>query len=314
MTRPLLSILVLARNTLPSTTLCLASLLDMLIALNMDRAAVEFVLIDDHSDSRAIVDLFKQVRTSAAPAQVKIVRFTSHRHYVYGVAVGLSVASGRNVLFVSHDMVVPPACVATMLALAGSDAAIGVIRPVSSHMDMATEHQVPFPPELNFASSADVAAYARFVARHHGLTVGAPPLFIGDAFLVTRAALDTIGVFDTRFHGFMGDIDFGVRARRSGVRCVTARGAWLYHEGGGLRKRLAETAGGDVELELARTFQSEAAAAWQVFRQKWDLLLPETHDYLSAEEVKRLHLSPPASVFAMRQPPLPLDPQICEVC
>ena len=314
MTRPLLSILVLARNTLPSTTRCLASLLDTVTALNMDRAAVEFVLVDDHSDTGEIVDLFRQVRAAAAPTDVKIVRFTSHRHYTYGVAIGLSVATGRNVLFVSHDMIVPPACVATMLALVASDARIGLIRPVSGHMDLAPDQELMFPPELRFASAADCAAYARFVARYHGLAVGAPPLFIGDAFLVTRGALDTIGVFDTRFYGFMGDIDFGVRARRSGIRCVTAHGAWLYHPGSGLRKQVAETAGAAVEQALARRFESEAAVAWRLFREKWDLSLPEVPDHLSAEHVKSLHLSPPASVFEMRQPPLAIDPQICEVC
>jgi GT2 family glycosyltransferase len=228
---PALSILLLARDTLASTARCLASLLETVPVLGLDRAAVEYVLIDDHSDTPDIVRLFREVRAAVAPADVRIVRFTAHRHYVYGVAMGLSLARGQNVLLVSHDMIVPPACVRQLLAVAASDPAIGVVRPVSPHMDMAHAQQVAIPPGVVMRNSADVAAFARFVARYHGLDVAAPPLFVGDAFLVTRATLDRIGVFDTRFYGFMGDIDFGVRARRSGVRVVTASGAWLYHDG-----------------------------------------------------------------------------------
>src|SRR5688500_6319930 len=142
----MLSILVLVRNTRQSAANCLQSLLNSVAALGIAKDAVEYVLIDDCSDPPAgIGELFQQVRVAAAPSRVTSIHFKSHRHYAYGMAVGMSVARGASVLFVSHDMIVAPACITTLLAVASSDATIGIVRPVSPHMDCTRHHQVVLP-------------------------------------------------------------------------------------------------------------------------------------------------------------------------
>jgi len=225
----------------------------------------------------------------------------------------MSVARGSAVLFISHDMVIAPACIRALLETAASDASIGVIRPVSPHMDCSRERQVTVPSTTPLREQRDVNAFSSFIARYHGTAVQEPTFFIGDAMLITRGAIERIGVFDTRFFGFMADIDYGVRARRAGLRVVTALGAWLYHEGSGTRKNTAKTAGVAAEESLARRLKAEVETAWAAFRQKWDPALPDDFQKITKEQMARLIAAPPASQFELREPPLAMDPSIWDV-
>jgi hypothetical protein len=210
-------------------------------------------------------------------------------------------------------MIATPACIKTLLELAASDASIGVIRPVSPHMDCSRERQIAPPAALPLRDERDINVLSSFVARYHGLSTQEPTVFIGDAMLITRTAIDRIGVFDTRFFGFMGDIDYGVRARRAELRVVTALGAWLYHEGSGTRKNTAATAGADAENALGRKLDEQVAVAWERFRQKWDLTLPTTFDQSSREPMLRLLTATPATTFDLREQPLAIDPAVWDV-
>ena len=311
----MISILVLVRDTRGPAANCLQALFECVSALGLVRGAdgVEFILIDDHSDpASGIVDMFREVRAAAAPANVRIVRFRTHRHYAYGMALGLSLARGATVLFVSHDMVVPPACLKTLLAVASSAAAFGIVRPISAHMYCTPQNQLAPAAAMPLQSGHDVVQFARHVARERGLAVDDPAVFIGDAMLVRRDVIDRIGVFDTRFFGFQADVDYGLRARRAGFRVVTALGAWLYHGGSGFRKSTAETAGAEAEAEVTRQIVSDAAAAWSTFRDKWrGATLPDTFQELDMPGLQQLARLPRAPWEY--QPPIVIDPDVCEV-
>ncbi|MEA2736223.1 MAG: hypothetical protein QOE14_2674, partial [Humisphaera sp.] len=206
----MLTILVLVRNTRGLAASCVQSLLESVSALGLAKEQVEYVLIDDFSDpSAGVVAMFREVRAAAAPSDVRIIRFKSHRHYAYGMALGLSLARGAAVLFISHDMVVTPACIKTLLEVAASDATIGIVRPISTHMDCARHTELAPPAGTPLRDGGDVAAFSKMVARLRGLETDYPLLLVGDAMLIRRAVIDRIGVFDTRFFGFMADIDYG---------------------------------------------------------------------------------------------------------
>jgi GT2 family glycosyltransferase len=305
----MLSIIVLIHNTRASAANCLESLIETEAALGLaGTGAVEYILIDDHSDPQSgVVELMHQCRQSTR-SDVWIIHLKSHRHYAYGVAIGLSVARGSNVLFVSHDMIVTPDCVRTLLETVATDDTIGVIRPVSRHMDGAANLRLE--PPLPLRDGADVVSFSRVDAQLFGREVAEWSVFIGDAMLITRRCIDRIGVFDTRFYGFMADIDYGLRAQHAGFRVVIARGAWLHHEGAGFRKATAATAGAEAERAAGRRFMEESTAAWEVFRQKWDETLPrERGGNFPSERLRGI-----AQLrFNLYQPPLALDPEICQV-
>jgi hypothetical protein len=56
---------------------------------------------------------------------------------------------------------------------------------------------------------------------------------IGNGVLLTRAALDQVGLFDEEFFAYHEDVDWCLRARRAGFRIVYAGTAAILHKGGG---------------------------------------------------------------------------------
>ena len=91
------------------------------------------MLADDFSNPlRGIAGLFADFR-KATTTPVTIIRFKSHQHYGRALAYAMSMARGDNVLFISHDMLVPSQCIRMLLAVAASDQRQGIVRPVSEH-------------------------------------------------------------------------------------------------------------------------------------------------------------------------------------
>jgi len=170
--------------------------------------------------------------------------------------------------------------------------------------------QLPPPATETFN---DVAAFAQQVRDQHGGEAVDWPMLIGDAMYVTRAAIDRIGVFDTRFYGFMSDIDYGIRLHRAGFRHVIARGAWLSHEGNGTAKATAAAGGMDVRQQ-GQAMLDLVAAAYEQFRLKWGFEnFPPHFREMRRHHFDALHAMPgelPGDGF---QPSLKLNDDVAEV-
>ena len=304
----MLTVMVPFRNTRRQAANCLASLAETFRQLGCLND-VEFIFTDDASDPDAdIVGLLTQFR-GAISAPVTILRFRERQHYTRACAHGFSRARGERILFLSHDMVLTPDCVQTLLAVAGLDARFGIVRATSPYVDCFPQHQValPLPPR----SLRDLFAFARYVADYYGLQWVEDRLLTGDVMLIQRGVLDKIGVMDSRYFGYFGDIDFGLRAQRAGFLLVCARGAWLLHEGAGY-----------YQDEAARTQQTQQAihaarmkvvdAAYRVFRDKWDPSLPPAYPGVAGIDFERLRGLPQVN-FDLYQPLLEWRPELGDV-
>lgn len=308
----MISVIVLTRNAPTLARHCFESLLACADTLARVGGAggVEFILADDHSDDvHAVAPLLKYFAARLAPHPTRAFRFRRQVHYAHGLAYTFSMARGDDVLFVSHDMILTPDCIEELHDRSRADATAGVLRPTSAHMDWARAHAVA-PPEPPRTMNDVFATSAAVRARSRGQVVDWPML-IGDAMWVTRATLDRIGVFDTRFYGFWADIDYGVRLHRAGLRHAIARGAWLHHEGNGANKESAAAAGrpiGDKQqevLELARS-------AYELFRGKWDPTLPADFKAIRRADFDRLHAAPASPAARLFHPPVPPPPELIE--
>ena len=233
----MLSVVIAVRNTSQPTAQCLSSLLRAQNALGT--IDVEYVLMDDASDpQQQIPALFEQFRKQL-PQGVgsSVLRFKQHQHYTRALAQGFSVAKGRHVLFVSHDMLVTAEYVRTLLAVAAGDDSIGLVRGTSPYVDCFPQHEVR--PPFNIRSFDDLDAFSHYVSAYWGLHAEQDNLLTGDSMLIKLEVFDKIGVFDPRYFGYFGDIDFGLRVQRAGFKMVCAKGAWLWHEGAAAYKDLA---------------------------------------------------------------------------
>jgi len=265
----MISLILPARNGGDLTQNCLRSVLHSLQALQLP---AQLILIDDASaPSEQIRARFEAVRTQAPGHEVKIIRATERLHYSRVFAVGLHFAKHDNVLFISNDMLVTPHFLLALLGVAALDARFGIIRGTSNFVDSHPEHTVALPGELK--SYGDVLSFSASRFNDLGLHHVEDRMLSGDAVLVKRRLIERIGVFDCRFFGYFGDIDYGMRAHLAGFKLVCAKGAWLHHLGGGYVKTEAMAGGKDYATLMAERLKV-VDDAYQLFKAKWDPTLP----------------------------------------
>ena len=157
----------------------------------------------------------------------RVFSFTRNLEYCESVNAFLSHARGEQMLFLSNDIFASPAYLGRILATASANPDCGIIRGCSNFVDNnSTEHNLPISDcatrEVYFAFAEEVADNNR---DSHLLD---ERFLVGDAFLATRRLIERIGTFDTRFRGYYGDSDFGLRAQIAGLRVVLECGAFKY--------------------------------------------------------------------------------------
>lgn len=303
----MLSIIVLFRNTRPSALKCLQSLAQTLQKLALSNNT-EMILVDDASDAQHGIPLMLREFRQNTGLSAQLVQFTQRQHYTRGLAAAFSIAGGDQILFVSHDMIVTPAYVQTLLAVSALDRSIGLVRGVSNYVDCFPQHVIAPPVSLH--SFEDVISFSDYVAHAQGLTYVQDPLLTGDSMLIQRSVLDKIGVLDSRFYGYFGDVDFGLRLLRGGFQMVCAKGAWLLHEGAGYYADEARNTNQEMQQVHARRMEV-VQAAYTVFRQKWDPAMPPQYSGVDAIDFARLREMPPL-VGGEYQPPVAVVPPLAE--
>ena len=297
---------MLARNVRKSAEQCLHSLQLSIHKLSLE-SQVEYVLADDASDAGlevapAMVEFRNRTR-----APVTVLRFTTRQHYSKAMAHVFSVATGDMVLFVSHDMLVTPAYIRTLLAVAAMDKSFGIVRGTSTFVDCFPQHVIK--PAMPPRSMDDVFDFSEYVANFFGMATEPDALLTGDSMLIQRAVFDKIGVFDSKYYGYFGDIDFGVRAVRAGFKMVCAKGAWLLHEGAAFyRQQGAGTDGKAVHEARMKVVN----AAYLVFRDKWDRNLPPQYQTFAQIDYGAIARGPAPVGGEFEKPILP-DAGICQM-
>jgi GT2 family glycosyltransferase len=186
----------------------------------------ELILVDDKSPDDTL-EVFREARRWHA--NTRIFSFDRNLDYCESVNAILSHARGDYVLFLSNDIFASPAYLRELLRSAAANPGCGILRGCSNFVDKGSPlHMVPMEEcetrEKYFALTEEIAA------RHRNEPLIDERFLVGDAFLVSRRGIDRIGTFDTRFIGYFGDLDFGLRARIAGFRVVLERRAFAFHQ------------------------------------------------------------------------------------
>jgi len=265
-----LSVIIPARNDGGMTGACLDAALHSVAELGL---VCEFILIDDASEpEEKILPVFLSARAIGSAHEFKIVRSNIHQHYSRVFSIGLHVSTGNRVFFLSNDMWVTPTFIESLLRVSALEPKFGIIRGTSNHTDSHPEYLVV--PDVMPRNYGEIEAYSQQVFAANGLGWREDKVLSGDAVLIKRSVIDTIGVVDPRFFGFFGDIDYGMRAHLAGYKLVCAGGAWLYHSGGGYLRRESEQRGEpDVGLAFQRRMEL-VQQGYREFREKWGGDLP----------------------------------------
>jgi hypothetical protein len=190
---------------------------------------------------------------AAAAPGAEVIRLPENLGYTGGnnVAMRRALARGaEHVVLVNNDATLEPDCLDVLVRTA-LEAGPGVAA-VGARVLQAAD------PSRIWMDYGRLTYRAALVER---IGDGAPDLPTSDAgrevdwvsgcaVLLTRAALETVGLFDERFFAYHEDVDWCTSARQRGYRVLFAPGARALHRGGG--STAAHNGGAAVRYLCAR--------------------------------------------------------------
>jgi GT2 family glycosyltransferase len=269
-----------AHGNVTTTALCLQAILASAVG------DFELILIDDCSpDAASLRMLFDEA--ARRHQNTRIYSFTENLEYTGSVNAVLSQATGQRVFFISNDIFITPLYLRTLLALAASDPALGILRGSSNFVDngLPAHNLTPDRPVNNLT---DLFAVAESCAQRFGHALLPDPFLVGDAFMVTRALIERIGTFDPAFYGYFGDPDFGLRARIAGFTLGVAPGAFAYHRRNANFEYLpAEQRQAKLHRRWMRVFEN-----WARFKMKYGMPVPQPYTSIAAIDWDLLATTP----------------------
>ena len=209
---------VLSWNGKDDTLLCLTSL------AGVDYTPLEVIVVDNGSS-----DGSPEAVEAEFPEAV-VIRMGRNAGFSGGVNAGIEAAIERGaaaVLLLNNDMVVEP----------------GFLGPLVEALEPGVAAACS---QILFAESPDRVWYAGATFRprrgHHGRNIGfgetplpasAPPYSVdcacGGAMLMSREAIDEIGLFDEELFAYREDLDWSLRAARAGRRVVVVPASIVRH-------------------------------------------------------------------------------------
>jgi len=241
--RFLTSLIILTRNNLEYTRLCLESI------RKYTPEPHEIIVVDNGSTDGTVEYLEDQ-------PDVKLVKNGYNLGFALGNNRGLREARGDYIVFLNNDVVVTEGWLTRLLACAREDDRVGAVGPRSNYV--AGPQLVPSVP---YGEDLEVMQeFARRWSLEHAGQWENVPRVIGFCMLVKREVIDKIGGFDPVFGtGNFEDDDFCLRLQLAGFTIKIAHDVFVHHFG-------------------SRTFRSEKIdyrrlmeRNWEIFKRKWNL-------------------------------------------
>lgn len=205
-----------------ATAACLDSLLGQL------RDGHRAIVVDDASFDPSIRQVLER---HAERRNLKILRNETNLGFAGAVNRALSEISSGDVILLNADTVVPDGFIERLRDVAHSADDIGTVTPLSNNGEF-TSFPVPF--KSNELPGGDaIARLDRIAARVNAGKIVDLPSGIGFCLYIRRDCLDAVGgeLSESYRRGYYEDVDFCLRARRSGFRSVCATSTYVGHAG-----------------------------------------------------------------------------------
>ncbi|WP_270407381.1 glycosyltransferase [Paenibacillus timonensis] len=251
---PLVSLIVLAKNQLAYTKLCVESI------YRHTRVPFELILVDNGSTdgTRAY---FKDL--ALIHNNIKLVLNVDNKGYGGGNNQGLACSTGDFVILLNNDVIVTRDWVQGMLNAQQSHPKCGIVGPVSNYVPAPQLIQDPL------YSVEHLDTYAAYYRKAHAGRTLVVNRVIGFCMLIKREVVDTIGGFDLRYEiGNFEDDDLCIRALLAGYECIVAQEVFIHHFG-------STTFKNDSNFDYERIYHTNFAK----FVDKWNIVLKEDGVY-----------------------------------
>ncbi|RFF29044.1 glycosyltransferase family 2 protein [Wenzhouxiangella sediminis] len=227
-------------NAPDATRRCLAAL-----ESTLDRRQ-PVIVIDDASDDPAIPELF-----ASLPRNWTQVRNESNLGFVASANLGMTMATGQDVVLLNADTQVTPGWLTALERCARGNDRIASVTPLTNNGEIASIPEFCRPnPWPN-----DPERWATACRESGPALYPEVPTAVGFCMFMRRAAIDEIGLFDEAAfgRGYGEENDWCMRAIEAGWRHVICDDAYVAHEGGASFGPLGLKPGGEaMETLLAR--------------------------------------------------------------
>ncbi len=206
MNSPGVDIIIVAKNQLDYTRRSIGS-----VFANMT-IPFRIIFIDNASTDETPAYLTDAAARCPAHGKIEVIRNEENLGWTRGLNQGIRRSSASCVIFSNNDVEVFPGAIEEMIAVAKSDAKIGLVNPNSNEFDIEKKDHV----------------VTNTLKGHRTELVHVAGFFV----LVKREVIDRIGGMDEVYSpGYFEEMDYSERARKAGYSCVIARGAYVFHYG-----------------------------------------------------------------------------------
>ena len=271
----MISIVLPVRGTPEMLSVCLTAIGQSLAGHSTD---VEAILLDDASEEPAVLEVMREW-WPGFPTQVW--RARERQHWLGSISFGTQIGYGDILWWQCDQLMAPTTLPALAQGLAeGEEDGVWAVRTSSNQVDDGETTPATIRPPIPIQHLHQAFSFSRYVYDSLGTQrVPAAPI-TSDGVLVSRRAIDRVGVLDPAFWGYFGDVDYWCRVLRAGGKLETVLGAWAYHDGWiHIKGEAAKDGNDEAAFKRAKaqrmTWVQAAYAGW---RAKWGLdALPEEY-------------------------------------
>lgn len=226
-----LSAVIVSFNTKNLTLKCIESVLAQGSGLE-----VETIVVDNGS-SDGSAGALKNLK------QIKLIQNKSNLGFARGVNQGIKVSSGKHVLLLNSDCELGSGALKKLFDFAESALDAGVIGAKLVNPDGSVQPSCYFFPGLT-------RALKRYFGERNEVDKyypkGSSPVqveaVVFAATLITKSALDNVGILDERYFMFFEDLDYCKRAKSLGLNVYYFPGAQVIHHHGASGRNEADAA------------------------------------------------------------------------
>lgn len=220
---PRVSVLVVAHNGKGFTEPCLLSLLE-----GESWPSLEVVVVDNGS-----TDGTSGFLAGLRDPRLRVVPLPENRGFAAGNNAGLAACTGRFVVLLNNDTVVPPGLIGRLLPHLEVDPALGLVGPRTN--ECGNEARL----EAGYRRFEDLPAFAARRARAHRGSRRSLAMAAMFCVAARRELFDRVGLLDENFGiGLFEDDDYSLRVRAAGFEVALADDAYVHHVGGGAMSAL----------------------------------------------------------------------------
>jgi len=224
-----LSIVIVSWNARDLLLQCLQSVADTLDDLSAETTVVDNASTD--GTAAAVEEAFPWAR---------VISISPNRGFAAGNNVGIRASTGRYVMLLNSDTLVPSGALAGLVEFMERHADAGACGPRLVHPNQQIQaFAFGCDPTLSYLLKRGVNRLLRNRALHDWRTDKVQPVdwAAGTALVVRRQALQSAGLLDETFYAYFEDNDWCLRIRQSGWQVYYNPQISIFHLGGqSLRK------------------------------------------------------------------------------